>query len=258
MAKGKTSYTISFQANPQTVNEIVQSWLSANGFKLVTEEGIQVYLAGDGIITAKRYFEYFISGNQINMQAYLRSVKKPFALDSGLVGAVNTTPYISLIQELSTAIQNAPAQGNPAQSYNGQPQPQANNGQPNSQPQQYVGQSQPNSGQPQPYSGQPQQYSNQPQYGQQGFVQQQGASFQAMADKRISRCAVIALVLGIVNILLSLVGMSFGVIVIIIAYVLAVQGLKSSKRNLAIAAIVTTSISLVILLLEIVVGVLLY
>lgn len=110
MAKRKTEYVVNFNADPNSVYQLVTNWLSANKFVLKEKYDTKFYQSGDGIFTTARCFEFYFQANQLIIYAYLRSPKNPFPLDNGMVGSLNTTPYINLINELINKINTlAPA-----------------------------------------------------------------------------------------------------------------------------------------------------
>ena len=65
MAKRKTEYRVTFNADPQNVNATVQNWLSANQFKYMEKYNCKFYRKGDGIFTTSRCFEDYIQGNKL-------------------------------------------------------------------------------------------------------------------------------------------------------------------------------------------------
>lgn len=216
MAKRKTQYVLQFQADPNAVNNIILSWLQTNGFKFKEKYDTKYYQSGDGIITTSRCFEYYFQGNQLTILAYLKTPKNPFPLDNGMVGVVNTMPYANLIQELMNTINNLSNQNVAyAQNFGGQ----------------------------NPSTVQMQ--------GQQQYTNQAISNFEAENDKRQGNCAIWGLVLGCLNILLCLAGYSFGLFVLFIAYYLASMGLKSSKRGIAIAAIIIITCSLILFVMKV-------
>lgn len=109
MAKRKTQYTINFTADPALVNQTIANWLNVNRFVYKEKYDTRYYQCGDGFWTVAECFEYYIYGNQLTIYAYLKSPKKPFPLDNGMVGAANTTPYMNKIKQLVSAIENLSA-----------------------------------------------------------------------------------------------------------------------------------------------------
>jgi len=79
-------------------------------------------------------------------------------------------------------------------------------------------------------------------------------NFQQSVDKRKTTCAEISFWISILLLLVSFGGVSMSAILIIVNYYLAAQGLKTNKRGKSIAAIVMTSISIVILIIGIIIS----
>lgn len=50
MATGRSRYTFNFTCNPLTIDEIVNSFLTAKGYKLVEKRGEKYYRCGDAMV----------------------------------------------------------------------------------------------------------------------------------------------------------------------------------------------------------------
>ena len=219
MASRKTQYLVPFQSDVQTVNGVVASWLQANGFVQRTMDGYQYYLS-ENMMTGNRCFEYYFQGSQLIILGYLKTPKKPFALDQGLFGAASTVPYVNLIQELIRKVNSLPPTSqNPAQPAGSMP-----------------GQFQPQS----PVN---------PAQG--SVVVEAAADFEEKAEKKNGNCAIGAFVASILSLLIAFSGIIYvGGLGYILLYAFAITGLKSKKKKgLAIAAIVITSFSLILFIL---------
>lgn len=219
MASRKTQYVVPFQADVQTVNGVVVSWLQANGFVYTEKDGFKYYLA-NSMISGARCFEYYFQGNQLVLFGYLKTPKKPFALDNGLLGAAATTPYVSLIQELVRKISTLP---------------------PMSQAQAQAGGTVSNQMFQQPPMGTEQS----------AAVASAATSFDESAEKRNGNCALGAFIASLLCFLLAFTGnLYIGGLGYFLIYTFAIMGLKSKKRKgLAIAAIIVTSISVLLFIL---------
>lgn len=209
MAKRKTQYIINFAADPTLVNQTIINWLNANKFVYKEKYDTKYYQSGDGVWTTARCFEYYFQGNQVVIYAYLKSPKKPFPLDNGIVGAANTTPYINLINQLVSAINGLSAAGQ---------------------------------------LGYEQQGYGQPTYAQAQQVQQANANFAADADKRNRNTAIGALLLGILNVIILLTGYVYW-FVLICAFILAIQGLQAKEKWIGIFALVMDIVVLLVFIL---------
>ncbi len=242
MAKRKTQYTINFTADPQMVNAIVCDWLNQNGFQYVEKDGCKYYRSGSGMVGAIRCFEYYFQGNQLIILAYLKGPKNPFPLDNGMVGVVQTAPYVAIIEALTNAVCNAGMVQN--SQYNGQPQ--YNTQMQYNQEAQYS--SQPQYNQPQAYQQMnTNTYNNVQTYDKNGNIN--NTSFAAQNDERAGKCATLAMWMGIGNLFVSLTGKVFGVFILVVMFYLTFIGMKSSKRKTAIAALVLSIIGAILLLL---------
>lgn len=90
---------------------------------------------------------------------------------------------------------------------------------------------------------------------------QQGTAVDAFVEennKKKEKGTIIAFVMAIIGLLLSCAGMSYGVILLILEFYLAIQGLQTKKKGLAIATIVIACISLLFLGFQVVATFLLY
>ena len=185
MAKRKTQYVVNFTADPTLVNQTIASWLSANKFAYKEKYDTKYYQAGDGFWTTAECFEYYFNGNQVIIYAYLKSPKKPFPLDNGMVGAANTTPYMNKIKQLISAIDGLSAVASS------------------------------------PYAQQ-QGYGNESQIRQ---MQMMNQGFVDEADKRNRNMAIGGFVFGILNVIIMFLGYIYWILVVfgVILYVQGLQ-----------------------------------
>ena len=277
MAKGKTQFDFVVNAPFQVVNNTIQNYLVANKFQPI--EGVVwgqqgSYLFNDPLVEGKRGFDYVIQGNRVTIWAYVGSSNKPMPLDDSLVGAMPKQRYKNLLtplfQELEKFNGNTTVNNQiPAQpQYHNPASPQTVNQ--NSQQQNAYGS----------YA----QHMNQPAYSvgnfnQNGFAQspqpahlnQQNPTFvvpqsgsvntspnnmqvnQFMDDinKKGEKFAIASFIISLISLVLPCIGVAPGGILILLNYWFASQGLKTRKRGLSIAAIIITSISLVLLFVSI-------
>lgn len=218
MARRKTQYLVPFQSDVQTVNGVVASWLQANGFIQTTQDGYPFYLSNN-MLTGVRCFEYCFQGNQLVIQGYLQSPKRPLALDSGIFGVAYTAPYANLIQELIRKVSALP--------------PMSVNS-----PQTVIALGQ--------FLPQP------PMDPAQGdVVAQAAAGFEESAEKKNGNFAIAGFIASLLSFVLVFTGIIYvGGLGYLIIYGLSITGLKSKKKKgFAIAAIVITSISLILFIL---------
>lgn len=177
------------------------------------------FFFNDPLIKGKRSFEYMIQGNKVTIFAYLNTFEKPNGLD-GAMGFAMKQDYKNELQVLFEELKRRETQ---------------NMGVPNGAPQQNM--RMPN--------GMP----------------QQGAGVDAFVEennKKKEKGTIIAFVMAIIGLLLSCAGMSYGVILLILEFYLAIQALQTKKKGLAIATIVIACISLLFLGFQVVATFLLY
>lgn len=210
----KTVYQFNVNAPAETVNQVLQSWLAANGFSYQPKEGANYFYFNDPMVKGKRSLEYYIHGTQVTVVAYLGTFEKPKALE-GFVGALPKQMYKDDLSSLFTALEqlNAYHTQNAA--------PQAYNPQPMGQP-----------------------------------VQQVAQSFMAENEKKKETMVIIGFVMSIFSVLISCFG-AYAILLIVLEFYVAIQGLKTKKKGLAIATIVLASVSILFCLMAVVLTVLL-
>ena len=103
MAQGKTNYTFTVNAPIQTIHNLMQNFLNANGYKANNKDGVVYYSYYDGI-WGYRFLEYYVNGNQLTVLAYIGSFKKPCLLDDGMVAMASKQDYKSRLIPLFNAI----------------------------------------------------------------------------------------------------------------------------------------------------------
>lgn len=272
MAKGKTQFDFVVNAPFQVINNTIQNYLVANKFQPI--EGVVwgqqgSYLFNDPLVEGKRGFNYVIQGNRVTIWAYVGSPNKPMPLDDSLVGAMPKQRYKNLLTPLFQELEKL--NGNKAVNNQIPAQPQYRNP--------VIPQVANQNNQQQNSYGAYTQHMNQQAYNvgnlnQNGFAQssqpahlnQQSQTFvpqsgsananpnnvqvnQFMDDinKKGEKFAIASFIISLVSLVLPCIGVAPGGILILLNYWFASQGLKTKKRGLSIAAIVITSISLVLL-----------
>lgn len=81
-------------------------------------------------------------------------------------------------------------------------------------------------------------------------------AFMAENTKKQETLVIVGFVMSLLGLLISCLGYTYGAILIILEYYFAIQGLKTSKKGLAIATIVIASVSILIVIMYIVLSVL--
>lgn len=199
MAKGRNDYQIPFNTDVSVVNSIVNNYLSASNFKLVTKRNDTYYRSGDAM-TGYRGFKYWINGQTLIVQAWIDGDFAEVQLEGNL--NVVATNYKESLSKLFQAVTNANNQ-----SYN--------------------------------QSGQV-------------MAQEFAESIQNDVNKNRETMCEVGFWVSIVGILISIFGVSYGVIIYLLDFYFAAQGLKTRKKGKAITTIVLSVISVLILILQLI------
>lgn len=224
MAKGKTNYTFTVNASQQDIHNLMQNFLSTNGYQPNNEAGVVYYKYYDGI-WGNRFLEYYINGNQLTILAYIGTFKKPCLLDDSMVAMASKQDYKNKLVPLFNAINALNMNG-------GMAQPQA-------QQQQMAGYGQ-NMAQP---------------MGNVPYTNTQTNQFAADVNKSKEKMAIAGFIISIVGLLLSCFGIYFGAIIIALEIYFAVSGLKTSKKGFSIATFVISGVSILIIILEVILAI---
>ena len=210
MAKGRSKYSIQFNSDSATVNNLVQSYLNAEGFKLHEKKGEQYLRAGDQMM-GYRGFKSSIEGQTLNIEAWLDGALGDFVLEQNNMMAINYRNSLNnLFQEISKL-------GSEGVNMNNQ---NLNNNVQN------VEQSVQNN-------------ANQ-------FAQ----NFQDETMKRKEKLCEIGFWISICGLLGAFGGVAMGLLVYIMDFYFASQGLKTRKRGKAIATIVLSILSILITIIQ--------
>lgn len=223
MEKGRSNYTLQFQCDSDTVEQIMQSYISANGFTFTEKKGEQYFRAGNQM-AGYRGLIYSISGQTITINAWLDGALGDFPLEQNTFNMMATNYRNSLIS-LFQAIENG---GNTMNNNVNQ-----NNNQLN-------------------YDSQTGQSINQ-NYQQQPTQNQFSQVFKNENQKKQETMCEIGFWLSLFGLLCSFIGVTYGVIIYILNFYFASQGLKTRKRGKAIATIVLSIISIVIVFIQLVI-----
>lgn len=236
MRKKKSSYTLQFKCGSNSVNQIMQSYLSANNFIVFERKGERYFRAGDNVL-GHRGLTYFISNQTITIEAWLDGTLGKFPLEQSSLNmmAMNYRNSLStLFQEIENLNGGNFMNNNVNQnqinydSQTGQPINQnINQANYNNQPIQ-SNQNQIN-------------YSNQNQFSQ---------TFKNENEKKQETMCEIGFWLSIFGLVCSFFGMMMGFLVYVMDFYFASQGLKTRKRGKAIATIVLSIISIIIIIVE--------
>ncbi len=219
MKKEKSNYTLQFECDGNTVNQLMQSYLSANGFVLYEKKGEQYFRAGNQM-AGYRGLTYFIANQTITIYAWLDGTFGQFPLEQNNFNILAMN-YRNSLSTLFSEIEKLNGVNN-----------NINYGQVNFDPQ----------------TGQPinQNYEQQPQN---SFSQ----TFKNETQKKQETMCEIGFWFSILGLVASFAGIAMGLFAYVIDFYFALQGLKTRKRGKAIATIVLSIISILILLIELIV-----
>lgn len=212
MSQGKTEYKFQINADMSLVETVIRNWLVANKFGSKPEFGSTVYAFNDPIVKGKRGFEYYINGNEVTILAYIGTYKKPKALE-GAVAAVMKQSYKNdmapLFAEIKKLENGSTVNVAGATSDNAAQSTDAVN----------ATQAQTNS----------------------------LDTFMEQNNKRQETMVIVGFVMSLLGLVLACFGGAYGAILIALELYFAIQGLKTSKKGLAIATLVLAGVSVLIL-----------
>lgn len=219
MAREKSCYRFVFNCDPAIVKRIIDDYLRANNFKFKQKNYGSFYQASN------RFLEYYFSGNMVMIYAYINSYKHPYPLDDSFTGVIPKQAYKEALIPLFSALDQLGApQNNPYMMQNGY---QQMNGMPvNGDPMN-----------PMAMAGQP------------GSPALQ--RFSAENTKQKDTMAIVSFIISIFGLGLAFVGYVYGLWILAIEIYMAIIGLKSNKKGLAIAALCLCGSSIVILVIQI-------
>lgn len=94
MGKKRTKYIVQLGVDPQTAEQVVQSYLASEGFILKQDRNESYYIKGDAMVGYKE-FKYGIEGNMLIMFAWMGNMPVE---GGGLMGAVPRNTYSNSIK----------------------------------------------------------------------------------------------------------------------------------------------------------------
>lgn len=211
----KTAYK--FECNKNVAENIIMQFLKANSYKeRVTKEGKKYYQYSDALV--KGFLEYEFQNNMVTIYAYIRSEKRPTPLDNSLIAVMAKSHYKDIIESLLEALSNSNIEILKKEG-----------GENMEENEEKVEATEVNKETTDTYN-----------------------QFKQENEKSKEGFAIAAFVMSIVGLILSCFGWGLGVIIIMLEYYFAIQGLKSKKKGLAITAIVLASLALLINIITII------
>lgn len=225
MKKGRSNYSFQLNCDVNIINQMIQSYLMANKFQQTEKNGEMFYKAGDAMI-GYRGFSYSFMGQTLNISVWLIGLMNDLQIEQNSLNA-SAMNYRDSLNALFQQISNLNNRGmNPQYQYQ---QTNMNNG---FIPNQNVGNNlMPN-------------MQNNPNQ----FVQ----NFEAETNKKKETMCEVGFWLSIAGLLISFFGITYGVLVYIMNFYFASQGLKTRKKGKAITTIVLSILSIIIFFVMIV------
>ena len=277
MKKGRSTYTFKINNNAEQLNALVRQFISANNFVQENKNGELYYKSGDAMMGYK-YFNYLINGDTLVIYAWLKNFSTDVEVEQDGLTSVNMSVmgYRNLLSSLFTEIDklnNAttnfgvvntpntnnitgynPNIGDPAY-VNTDVQQNANNGN--------VTGYNPNTGEPIYANASVQQNTNngnitgynpntgEPIYGNKN-MNSFSNQFQNANTKRQETMCEVGFWISIFGLFAVFSGVTWGAIVYMFIFYFASQGLKTRKKNKAIATIVISTISIIIVFISLI------
>ena len=231
MKKGKSTYTLQFMCDSNTVDQLMKNYISANGFVITEKKGEQYFRAGDQFMGYKG-LTYSISGQTITINAWLDGALGDFPLEQNSLNMM----AMNYRNSINTLFQEIQKLNNTGVNMNNNMNFDPNTGQPLNQ---NINNNQMNFD---PNTGQPINQTN---------VNQFAQTFQEETTKKQEKMCEIGFWLALFGLLCSFMGVAYGVIIYILNFYFASQGLKTRKRKKAIATIVLSIISILVIIMQI-------
>lgn len=225
MNKGRSSYSFKLKGNIDKAEQLMQSYINANGFKLLEKKGEKYYRAGNIMVEGYRYFNYKISENELIVYAWLKGAFGDIGIEQGGIANINMVimNYRKSLNTLFQEIEKLNSVNNEDSEDNSNDK--ANEG-----------------------DGSINQIKDESQNDKNNFAK----TFQDETIKKQEKLCEIGFWLSILGVVLSLLGITYGVIIYMLNFYFASQGLKTKKRGKAIATIVLSIISIFIIICEII------
>ena len=260
MEKGRSNYTFEMKCDINLVNSLMQSYLQANNFKEEEKNGEHYYKAGDAMV-GYRYFNYSINGNQLIISVWLKGTFGEIKIEQTGIASMNIQA-MNFRNSLNKLFQEIEKLNNGGNIMNNENQNLSNQESVNST-QSVKGQVQPvqqESVQTQPMNNQISQVNTpsvNPSSQDQTQVNQSSQfaqTFQDETTKKQEKLCEIGFWLSILGFLASFAGIAYGLIVYVMNFYFASQGLKTRKKGKAIATIVLSVLSLIIFVFGLILG----
>lgn len=221
MKKGRSNYPVQFNTDPNTINNLMQSYLTAENFKIHEKKGEQYFRAGDQMV-GYRGLKYSINGQVLTIEAWLDGALGNFPLEQNSMNMMAMN-YRNSLNNLFQEIAKLNNGGNNIMNNNNQNF--------NTQTEQTN-------------------LNNNQQISLNNNATQFAQTFQNENTKKQEKLCEIGFWLSILGLLGALGGVVMGLLVYVMDFYFASQGLKTRKRGKAITTIVLSIISILITILQ--------
>lgn len=254
MERGRSVYNFNLNCDVNKALEVVQGYINGNGFTLINDKNESYYRAGDAM-RGYRYFNYRLTGNNLEISAWLKGMTGEFSLENGGI-SIPIMSYRNSINELLQAIANLNANvsatninGNNI-GYNQNPNAVNNNGVYNQNTGQPIYQNYPNNNSNQT-TGVAQNNTIQPNYNQNNS-NQFAQNFQNANIKKQETLCEVGFWLSVIGLFCAFFEVYYGIISIIFIFYFAYQGLNTPKRSKAIASFALSIVSIIIMIVQLI------
>lgn len=235
MEKGRSVYNFQIICDINKVNELIRSYLSGNEYKIEQNNGETYYRNGDSMSGCK-YFNYSIDNNTLTIYAWIKGLMGELKVEQNGLSSINiaANEYRDSLNILFKKIEELNTE--------------------NSSPQNIIGYD-PNTGSPiyatnenntitgyDPYTGAPiygNKQNNQ-------FTQ----NFHDKTMKQKEKLCNIGFWLSLIGLVTSFIGVYYGIVLYFLNFYFASQGLKTRFRKKAIASIILSILSILVMVIE--------
>lgn len=83
--EGLKSYNIKLNCDRNLIEQLIQSYITANDFKLIEKNGEKYYRTGDRFMSGYKYFNYAIIGDELKIYAWFKGLFGKLTLDDKLL-----------------------------------------------------------------------------------------------------------------------------------------------------------------------------
>ncbi len=224
MKKGKSIYTFQLNCDPALANNLIKSYIQSNKYTLQNKNNEKYYRCGDAMVGYK-YFNYLISGQTLTIYAWLKNTfGKDLKIEQNSLNMMSMSyrkslnPLFEEISKLNDIIEN--------------------NNVDNLSQQSYVNYDVENNNSVKTITEEPALNNTSDFY----------KTFKNETIKKQERMCEVGFWLSLLGFLASFTGVLYGILIYVMNFYFASQGLKTRKKGKAIATIVLSILSIFIAL----------